>query len=637
MERFLRSAGTALLYLPGETRGRFVALLAGGTRGVVVLAPDLSRQRVDVDALRAALCASIEVPLQEQVDHLLQGAGLQGARAARARAALLSRSLGSRPLDGCWLLRPAPGSSFRALLRRAGLPRRLAALVAAHSAQYGLWILSWWMIGRGALQGRIEPGWLAAWALLLLTLVPFRMLVTWWQGLLAIGTGGLLKRRLLAGALNLEADEIRHQGAGQLLGRVIESEAVESLALSGGFLGLVGAIELVAAAIILAIGSGGAFHALLLAAWVGGTALVGALYGRQRRAWTEQRVRLTHDLVESMVGHRTRLAQQPRERWHAGEDEAVEQLLQRGRRMDRTAGWLLAVAPRGWLVLGLLGLAPGFIAGRISMTGLAIGLGGTLLAYRAVEKVAGSVWHLSGAVVAWNSVASMFRAASRHRPVGPPGSRPAEREGAAPDGDPLLEANNLIFRYRNRGEPVLRGCSLRLRSGDRVVLEGSSGGGKSTLASLLAGLRDPESGLLLLDGLDRRTLGAAGWLRRVVAAPQFHENHVLAETFAFNLLMGRHWPPTQEDLDEAETICRELGLGELLDRMPAGLLQLVGETGWQLSHGERSRLYIARALLQGADLVILDESFAALDPENLRRCMRCVRDRAPSLLVIAHP
>ena len=63
--------------------------------------------------------------------------------------------------------------------------------------------------------------------------------------------------------------------------------------------------------------------------------------------------------------------------------------------------------------------------------------------------------------------------------------------------------------------------------------------------------------------------------------------------------------------------CRALGLGPLLDRMPGGIYQMVGETGWQLSHGEKSRLYIARALLQSADLTILDESFAALDPENV--------------------
>lgn len=64
---------------------------------------------------------------------------------------------------------------------------------------------------------------------------------------------------------------------------------------------------------------------------------------------------------------------------------------------------------------------------------------------------------------------------------------------------------------------------------------------------------------------------------------------------------------------------------------------MVGETGWQLSHGEKSRLYMARALLQGAEVVILDDSFAALDPENLHRCLRCALERAPTLMVIANP
>jgi ATP-binding cassette subfamily B protein len=90
-------------------------------------------------------------------------------------------------------------------------------------------------------------------------------------------------------------------------------------------------------------------------------------------------------------------------------------------------------------------------------------------------------------------------------------------------------------------------------------------------------------------------------------------------------------------MEEADTVCRELGLGDVLDRMPSGLLQMVGEGGWQLSHGERSRVYIARALLQDASLVILDESFAALDPENLRTALECVLRRARTLMVIAHP
>jgi ABC-type multidrug transport system fused ATPase/permease subunit len=120
-------------------------------------------------------------------------------------------------------------------------------------------------------------------------------------------------------------------------------------------------------------------------------------------------------------------------------------------------------------------------------------------------------------------------------------------------------------------------------------------------------------------------------------APQFQENYVFTETFGFNLLMGRRWPPLPQDLEEAEAICRELGLGEILDRMPSGFQQMLGESGWQLSHGERSRLYIARTLLQNADLIILDESFGALDPENLFRAMQSVLQRAPTLLVIAHP
>jgi ATP-binding cassette subfamily B protein len=101
--------------------------------------------------------------------------------------------------------------------------------------------------------------------------------------------------------------------------------------------------------------------------------------------------------------------------------------------------------------------------------------------------------------------------------------------------------------------------------------------------------------------------------------------------------MGRDGWLTEKDYEEAETISRELGLGPLLEKMPAKMLQMVGESGWQLSHGERSRVYMARALLQGADVLIFDESFAALDPENVRLALDCVLNRARTVLVIAHP
>lgn len=638
VEQLVRSAGPALLRIPGEDEPRFLALLKGGRRVVSLIGPDLAVHRLQSEAVRAALCGELEAPLVAEVDQLLAEAGVPERRRARARTAILRERLGPARIGGCWLLRLPPSASFWRQMRHARLPRYFFTFIGTHAVQYTLWLLSWWLVGRGVLQGRLDRGWLLAWALLLLTLVPFRLLATRSQGLFAIIAGGLLKRRLLYGALRLEPEEMRNQGAGYLLGRVIESEAVESLALSGGFLGLVAMLELIMAAVVLTAGAGGWFHALLLIGWLALTFLIGWWYFRRRLHWTEERLEITHALVERMVGHRTRLAQEVRERWHDGEDQALERYLERAGVMDRTAALLTALVPRGWLVLGLLGLASAFVSGS-SPTALAVGLGGALLAYRALGNLVSSLSHIAGAAIAWKQVAPLFHAAARPEVIGSPAFSLVPSPGSHERGDEqkVLEAHDLVFRYRDRGEPVLRGCSLYIRAGDRLLLEGPSGGGKSTLASLLVGLRLPETGLLLLRGLDRQTFGSEGWRRRVVAAPQFHENHVLTETFAFNLLMGRRWPPSPEDLKEAEVVCRELGLGELLDRMPAGLLQMVGETGWQLSHGEKSRLYIARALLQGADLVILDESFAALDPENLHRALRCVLDRAATLLVIAQP
>ena len=121
------------------------------------------------------------------------------------------------------------------------------------------------------------------------------------------------------------------------------------------------------------------------------------------------------------------------------------------------------------------------------------------------------------------------------------------------------------------------------------------------------------------------------------AAPQSNENYIYSGTLAFNLLMGRNWPAKPEDLEQAETVCRELGLGGLIDRMPCGLHQPVGESGWQLSNGERSRVFVARAILQRTELLILDESLGALDPETLPCVLECIRRRVSTLMVIAHP
>lgn len=638
----VRGGGPALLRLPGLNalaEERLLLLLPGSSQHAIILDPTHTRHRLPVTSLSAALVAPHEAPLLAEVAAMLAAAGVPPRRRNRARTVILRERLSTTEVVQGWLLRLPPGARLKHLVGVARLPMLLIALVGVHAVQYLLWLLAWWTVGRGILQGQLDPGWFLAWGLLLLTLIPLRLLSTWLQGVLTMKGGELLKQRLLAGCLRLAPETIRHQGVGQLLGRVIETEEIETLALNGGLYSLVAGVELLFAVIILSRWSVGVWHGLLLLAWVIGALLLTAVYTRQRQDWTAARLAITHDLIERMVGQRTRLAQEPAADRHAGEDRALRRYLGIARCQDPLEALLLAAFPRGWLLVGVLALAPVFIANRSSPAALAVGIGATLLAYLSLQGFVQGLWNIAGAVVAWQQIAELVQAAARPEDQGAGGSMLNRVVAPAPAaaGGTLVTAANLVFRYRVQGEPVLRGCQMQINRGDRLLLEGPSGGGKSTLAALLTGLRLPESGLLLLHGLDRQSLGAAGWRRQVVAAPQFHENHVLTETFAFNLLMGRRWPPFPQDLAQAEALCRELGLGDLLDRMPGGMFQMVGETGWQLSHGEKSRLYIARALLQGADLVILDESFAALDPENLARALRCALDHAPTLLVIAHP
>jgi ATP-binding cassette subfamily B protein len=504
-----------------------------------------------------------------------------------------------------------------------------AALISAHIVQYVLWLASWVILARISAASGAGRVWLFAWAATLLALIPFRVLGTWLQGLISIDIGGFLKTRLLCGALQLNPEDFRHCGLGAFLSQALESETVETLAVTGGMAGLLAITEIVVAAFIL-----GRFAPVLLL-WCAVTALLAAVFFIRYQSWTETRMAMTHDLIELMAGHRTRLAQQPPHRRHEGEAEALENYSHLSRRLDGAGALLLAAIPRGWLLVGIASLAPVIATHKDATSAMAIALGGVLLAYTAFKRLAGSLAELAAAFTAWKRIAPLLGA--------PPEKTPPGKAAAARIGCPtrlqerLLEIQGVKFRYQDHAAPALRSCDLVVNNGDRILLEGPSGGGKTTLGSLLAGLREPQSGLLLLNGLDIHTLGAQHWREHVAAAPQFHENYIVTETLAFNLLMGRHWPPARADMQEAQAICRELGLGDLLNRMPAGLLEMVGEGGWQLSHGERSRIYIARALLQRAELVILDESFAALDPETLNTALECALRRAKTLIVVAHP
>jgi len=627
----LRSAAPALLVVHDGDRPVFVLLLGHARGRLRLLAPDQRVRSCPADTLRAALCHPHEAPLLPGIESLLQAAGVPAGRRPATTRTLLAERLATMPMGGCWLLRQPAGAPAWQQLRHAGMPRRAATLLALMAAAYATEIAGWRLIGEAALQGRLDMGWLAAWLLLLFSLLPLRWLGGWVQGHLALDAGRLLKQRLLAGALRMDLDTVRRSGVGTWLGRVMESQALESQGLAGAIGVAVSLLELAFAAWVLAQGATPGWHLSLLAGWLLLGGVLGLRFHRRLAAWSATRLAMTQALVERMAGHRTRLAQEQPARRDAEEDRELHGYLQASAAMDGAVVPVVALAPGGWILLGLAGLAPAIAAGSATPALLAISLGGILFAHRALGGVSGGLAALARAAVAWRQAAPLFQAAATAPPV-------AAFVGAgtrSPD-TAVSEASAVDYRYRPQGEPVLQGLDLRIAAGDRILLEGPSGGGKSTLAALLVGLREPTSGLLLQHGLDRPTLGDA-WRDGATEAPQFHDNHVLAGTLAFNLLLGRDAAFDAATLAEARVLCEELGLGPLLQRMPAGLQQRVGETGWQLSHGEQSRLFLARALLQKSPLTLLDESFAALDPQTLRRCLDTALRRTQALVVIAHP
>jgi ATP-binding cassette subfamily B protein len=629
----LDGASPLLVRLP-QGEGVLAIVRARGTR-LQVVAPDLRTRSIRADTLFEALLPSAGAAHAETIDAMLDAAALSGARRDRVRSALLRTMLAGRHVEGLWLLRVPPRASFWRQIARAEIPRRAVLLSIVHALATALSGLGFWLVGRAALDGRLDRGWLAAWAVVLAAQVPLAIYVDWAEAQVAIDVGALLKRRLLAGALSLPQDAVRSSGAGELLGRVLESEAVETLALTGGFSALTALIELVGASVVLALGASGLVGCIALVAWTAFSIAACVRYTRKRRGWTESRIAMTHELTERMVGHRTRLAQQAPARWHQGEDEMLADYLSRASSLDVSTARVSALVPQAWLLVGVATVAGAFISDTATEATLAISLGGVLMASRSLRRFAQGAIGIAGARVAWEKVAPLFRAAASSEATPAPDVAFASCEPAS-EGD-VVEAREIVFRHRPSAEPVLSGCSLRINRGDRVLVQGGSGSGKSTLASILCGLRTPQSGLVLVGGLDRATLGLSGFRHRVASAPQFHENHVLSAPLAFNLLLGRTWPPRPRDLEDCEEVCRALGLEGVLARMPSGMQQIVGETGWQLSHGEQSRLFIARALLQNPDVIVLDESLAALDPETLSKALGAVLARARTLVVIAHP
>ncbi len=194
-----------------------------------------------------------------------------------------------------------------------------------------------------------------------------------------------------------------------------------------------------------------------------------------------------------------------------------------------------------------------------------------------------------------------------------------------------LAFEEVTFGY-NGGSPVLDGVSFRIRRGERVALVGASGAGKSTIAALALRFHDPRSGRVTVDGIDLRELDLHDARRSFALVTQ--EPLLFADTVRSNLLLARPGATNAE----VEGAARAAHATEFVDRLPNRFETPVGERGVALSGGQRQRIALARAVLSGAPVLVLDEATSSLDEESQREVQRALDDVLSdrTALVIAH-
>ncbi len=519
-----------------------------------------------------------------------------------------------------------------------GLSGRLGLLAAGHLSQHLLFLSSWGVLGRAVLGGQVTTAMIAGWALLLASSALVRVGCDWLKGRIAIEAGSRLRQRFFEAAVSAPVDELRRRGGvARFADRVLEGSSADALGLNAALDAGLCAIDVVLAASLLGVGAGGLLHAALFVSWVGVVCAVALIGSRQQRNVTQLRSDLSAGIVERVSTSLTRAVQLAPGHADPHEQRAIDEYDESSTRMDRVQLVMSAIS-RAWVVVGLVGVLPAFFAGSIGAP-LAIAVGGIMVGGRAIGRASGCVPALIGGLGLWREIAPLLRRAATSRIA--PESSPASLAEVQPLGDrtlihdpTVLFARNVTFRHDGREEAVLRGVSMKIRMGERIVIDGASGSGKSTLAAILAGARPAEAGVLLLDGAESESMPSAR--SNAIAVPAPREGSLVPTSLARNLLLGRAWPPSPQDVTKAMAVCAGLGLRPLIERMPHGMFERVGDGGWKLSDGEKARVYLARAMLADPDLLVVDECFELLDADTLLRTMRFVMSRSATLVVTGH-
>lgn len=207
-----------------------------------------------------------------------------------------------------------------------------------------------------------------------------------------------------------------------------------------------------------------------------------------------------------------------------------------------------------------------------------------------------------------------------------------EAQAQSEPADHSITFEGVSFRYENATKDALHGVDLQIAQGEHVAFVGPSGGGKTTLASLIARFFDVTEGSLRIGGVDVRQIPSEKLMELVSFV--FQDSKLLKMSIYDNVRMGKK-DATREEVMQA---LRDAQCEDIIAKLPAGIDTVIGSSGTYVSGGEAQRLAIARAMLKNAPILILDEATAFADPDNEAKVQAAFSrlSQGKTVIMIAH-
>lgn len=208
---------------------------------------------------------------------------------------------------------------------------------------------------------------------------------------------------------------------------------------------------------------------------------------------------------------------------------------------------------------------------------------------------------------------------------------PEPQQGKLPK-DSSLSLDGVVFAYEDAEKNAVDGVTLQIKAGEHVAFVGPSGGGKTTLASLIARFWDVKEGSIKLGGVDVRDITSSELMNQISYV--FQDSKLLKMSILENVRIGR---PDATDAEVMKAL-EEAQCMDIVEKLPDGVHTMIGAEGTYVSGGEAQRLSIARAFLKNAPVLILDEATAFADPDNEQRVQAAFEklSKDKTVIMIAH-